>query len=68
LRQLPDWLVTFGGRWNPSLARAATHVGRTRLTSNEPLQTVLGIKPRGLEDMVLTMAESLIAHGAVKKP
>ena len=36
--------------------------------SNERARRVLGWKPRGLEEMVVDMAESLIRHGAVPKP
>jgi dihydroflavonol-4-reductase len=64
-RELPDWLVKFGSLWNPVLARAATHLGRTRRIDNHPLQTVLGIVPRGFDDMITSMADSLIAHGVV---
>jgi dihydroflavonol-4-reductase len=68
VRQLPDWLVKVGALWNPALARAATHLGRTRRVNNDPLKNVLGIQPRSFDEMITSMADSLIAHGIVSAP
>jgi len=65
-RRLPDWLLRAVALFDKTTRMAVGDLGKRQDVSSRKLRDVLGWKPRGLEEMVVAMGESLIAHGVVK--
>ncbi len=66
-RGLPLWAAKFGANFHPKLKQAKPFLGKSSKFDTAKLQSVLGIKPRGSEEMVLAMAESMLRLGLVEK-
>ena len=66
-RQLPDWLVRFGARFNPTVKQMLPELGKMKNGTHEKAQRLLGWKPRSSEEAIVATAESLIQRGLVKR-
>lgn len=62
-RRLPSLLIKVLALWNPTAALTAGELGRRQDVSSARAREVLGWKPRATEEMVVAMADSMIAHG-----
>ncbi len=64
-RRLPDWLVRVVAVFDKTTRLVLNELGQRREVTSERARSVLGWKPRGLEDMVVSMGNSLIEHRVV---
>ncbi|MCP5053832.1 MAG: aldehyde reductase, partial [bacterium] len=64
-RRFPDFLVRIAALFNSTVRMAAGNLGKRTDFSNERIREVLDWKPRPLEEMVVSMGESLIENGVV---
>jgi dihydroflavonol-4-reductase len=62
--KVPDFVLRFAGLFDKSLAAVAPRLGQQRAFSSAKAQTMLGWRPRSLEETVVDCARSLIAQGA----
>lgn len=65
--EVPNFVVRLVGLWDKQVTLITHELGKKKRTSNEKAKTVLGWKPRPMEDAIQTTAESLIKFGLVKK-
>jgi nucleoside-diphosphate-sugar epimerase len=63
-RKVPDFVLRFAALFDRSLAAVTPRLGQQRAFSSAKAETVLGWRPRPLEETVLDCARSLIAEGA----
>lgn len=68
LRALPGWTLRVSALFDRTLKLLVHELDRWREVSHERARRVLGWEPRALEEMVVTMGESLIEHGLVPAP
>ena len=54
--------------WDPTAALTAGELGKRQDVSSARAREVLGWTPRGVEEMIVAMGESMIAHGIVRAP
>ena len=66
-RALPLWAANLGAYFHPRLKQAKPFLGKASAFDTSKLQNMLGIKSRGIEEMVLDMAESMVRLGLVEK-
>ncbi len=64
-RNLPDWMARTLALFDKTLATYKRALGRKENCSNARLRNELGIEPRGLKEMVLSMAETMVEYGVV---
>jgi nucleoside-diphosphate-sugar epimerase len=64
-RELPGWALRVIALFDKTMRLVVNDVDTRQDVSSERARRVLGWKPRGLEEMVVDMAESLIRHGVV---
>ena len=64
---LPGFVVRIGAMFDKTLKRIKPMLGREVHVDNSHIRKVLDWNPRSIEDMVLAMAESMIALGVVEK-
>jgi nucleoside-diphosphate-sugar epimerase len=64
-RKVPDFVLQLAALFDRSLAAVAPRLGERRAFNSAKAQTMLGWRPRPLEETVLDCARSLIATGAV---
>lgn len=64
-RKVPDFVVRLAGLFDKNLAAVAPRLGQKRGFTSAKAQSMLGWRPRALEETVLDCARSLIAAGAV---
>ena len=64
-RRLPNWLMYLVAIFDETARLAVSDLGKRQDLSNKRARDVLGFAPRSLEEMVVSMAESLIEHGVV---
>jgi nucleoside-diphosphate-sugar epimerase len=64
-RKVPDFVVRLAGLFDKNLASVVPRLGQKREFTSAKAQTMLGWRPRSVEDTVLDCARSLIATGAV---
>lgn len=64
--RLPGFLMRVFAIFDGTARLALNDLGRPARIDNQKIRTKLGWKPRGLEEMTVAMAESLIAHGLVR--
>jgi dihydroflavonol-4-reductase len=62
---MPNIMVRFAALFDKSARWIVKDLGRRVKISNEQIKEVLGWKPRSLEEMVVSMAESMIEYGVV---
>ncbi len=66
-RNLPDWLLRIAARFDPTVKMVTPELGKVRECSSAHAKAVLGWVPRPEEETIVDCAESLIAHGLVKR-
>lgn len=66
MKRLPDLFVHILSFFDKTLRLIKSDLGVRRDISNHRLRTELGIEPRSLEEMVLSMAESMVKFEIVK--
>ncbi|MDB5462510.1 MAG: dependent epimerase/dehydratase family protein [Phenylobacterium sp.] len=64
-RKVPDFVIRLAGLFDKDLGSVTPNLGHRHDYSSAKAQSVLGWKPRPLEETVLDCARSLIATGAV---
>jgi nucleoside-diphosphate-sugar epimerase len=64
-RSLPNWLVRIAAVFDPTTRLILTDLSYRREVTSARAKAVLGWKPRTLEEMVVSMGESMIEHGIV---
>jgi nucleoside-diphosphate-sugar epimerase len=62
-RQLPAWTVRVSALFDRTLGLIVNEIDKRQDVTHERARSVLGWQPRGLEEMVVAMGESLIEHG-----
>jgi nucleoside-diphosphate-sugar epimerase len=67
-RRLPDFMLRLAALFDPPVRLVLQEVGKRMDLDTSRIRKVLGFKPRPLEEMVVAMGESLIAHGVVGPP
>ncbi len=65
VRRLPNWLVRVAAVFDKTTRLVLQELGYRREVSSARAQQVLHWRPRPLEEMVVSMGESLIEHGVV---
>jgi dihydroflavonol-4-reductase len=66
-RELPDWLLKLVGVFDMSVGQIVPELGKRKDASSAKAQRVLGWTPRSAEDALVATAESLRAHGLLKR-
>jgi len=64
--EAPNWLVRLAALGVPLLRAAAPQLGRIRRLSGAKARRLLGWTPRGIEEIIMATAESLLRLGLVK--
>jgi nucleoside-diphosphate-sugar epimerase len=64
--KLPGPVLRIVALWDKTAQLALNDLGVRQDLDNSRIRTVLGWQPRGLEEMVVSMADSMIEHGIVK--
>ncbi len=64
-RRVPGWVLRLVATWDRTAALAVQELGKRQDVSSQSARDVLGWQPRGLETMVVDMAESMIRYGVV---
>ena len=67
-RRLPSFLIQVMALWNASAALTAGELGKRQDVSSKRARELLGFSPRSTEEMLVAMADSMIAHGIVTPP
>jgi nucleoside-diphosphate-sugar epimerase len=65
VRRLPNWLVRVAAIFDKTTRLVLQELGYRRQVTSARAEKVLAWKPRPLEEMVVSMGESLIEHGVV---
>ena len=66
-RRLPNFLVRIVALFDPTAKLVVADLGRVRQVSNERLRRVLNWQPRSLEEMTVSMGETMIEQGIVSR-
>jgi len=64
--EAPNWLFRLAARRIPLLRNVLPQLGKVRHSSSAKARNLLGWKPRGNEEIIVSTAESLIRLGLVK--
>jgi len=64
-RKLPNFIMRIASKWDKTVRLVINDLGYRTEVSNDRIKKVLSWKPRSLDDMVISMAESMIKHGIV---
>ena len=64
-RALPGFVVRLVALFDPTVRSAVSELGRVQNFSNAQIRDVLQWQPHTLEEMVVTMGESMVEHGVV---
>jgi nucleoside-diphosphate-sugar epimerase len=64
-RRVPGWLLRLVSLWDRTAALAVQELGKRQDLSTQRARDVLGWRPRSLEEMVVSMGESMIVHGVI---
>ncbi|MBE7450941.1 MAG: NAD-dependent epimerase/dehydratase family protein [Kofleriaceae bacterium] len=67
-RRVPGWVLRLVSLWDRTARLAVQELGKRQDLSSARAREVLGWQPRSLREMVIDMAESMIAHGVVPAP
>ena len=65
LRRVPGWLLKLVSLWDQTAGLAVPELGKRQDVSNQRARELLGWEPRKLEEMVVSMGESMIEDGVV---
>lgn len=63
LRELPGWTLRVAAVFDKTMGLIVHELGKRQDVSHARAEKVLGWRPRGLEEMVVAMGESLIRYG-----
>ncbi len=64
-RSIPNFVVRLFALFDKTTRMVIHELDQHQYVSNRKIKNVLGWKPRSLEEMVVSMGESMIAHGVV---
>lgn len=64
-RRVPGWLLRLVSVWDKTAALAVQELGKRQDVTSQRARDLLGWNPRTLEDMVVSMAESMVAEHVV---
>ncbi len=64
-RKLPNFMVHLMALFDKTVGLIKPNLGKHEKTSNRRLREELGIKPRTIKDMTLSMAETMVEFGVV---
>ncbi|MEO7733408.1 MAG: hypothetical protein ABIY55_20770 [Kofleriaceae bacterium] len=67
-QRLPSFVIKTMALWDATAALTANELGKRQDVSSKRAREMLGFKPRSAEEMILAMADSMIAHGVVATP
>jgi dihydroflavonol-4-reductase len=67
-RGIPNWVIKLIALWDKTAALTVGELGKRQDVSSKRARDVLGWRPRGVERMVVDMAESMIQCGAIAPP
>jgi nucleoside-diphosphate-sugar epimerase len=59
-RELPDWIVRLGARFNPLARQILPELGKRKNATNEKARRLLGWTPRSNQECLVAAAESLM--------
>jgi nucleoside-diphosphate-sugar epimerase len=65
MRRVPNFLLRVVALWDKTVALTVHDLGKRMDVSSKRARDVLGYEPRGVEAMVVDMAESMIACGVI---
>jgi nucleoside-diphosphate-sugar epimerase len=65
VKRLPNWLMRVAAIFDKTARLAVPELGKRQVVDNKRARDVLGFAPRSLEDMTVSMGESMIEHGVV---
>lgn len=65
MRRVPGWLLKLVSTWDRTARLAVQELGKRQDLSNQRARELLGWNPRSLQEMVVSMGESMIQHGVV---
>lgn len=65
VRKLPNFMVHFLGIFDPTVRLIKAGLGKKSIISNKRLVEELGITPRSISEMSVSMAESMVKFGVV---
>src|SRR6185312_12372187 len=66
--RLPLFLVRLVALFDAPASLLVQELGKTMDLDTSKIRRLLGFRPRSIEDMVVSMGESLIEHGVVRPP
>jgi nucleoside-diphosphate-sugar epimerase len=66
-RTVPNFVIRIVGLWDPAVKLITPELSKVKNCSNEKAKTVLGWKPRSIQDAIVSAGESLYEFGVVKK-
>lgn len=66
LMRVPDWVLRVAAVWDDTVRLAVPELGKRQDVSSQLARDVLGWTARPLPEMVIAMAESMIAQGIVR--
>jgi len=66
-RKLPNFMVRVVAMFDPTVKSVVSDLGRVRRVSSEKIRSVLGWQPHSLEEMTVSMGETMIERGIVSR-
>jgi nucleoside-diphosphate-sugar epimerase len=66
-RKLPDFVVRVVAMFDPTVKTVVSDLGRVRRVSSDRIRSVLSWQPHTLEEMVVSMGETMIKQGIVSR-
>jgi dihydroflavonol-4-reductase len=66
-RKLPNFIVRIVAMFDPTVKTVVSDLGRVRNVSNDRIRRVLNWQPHSLEEMVVSMGETMIQQGIVAR-
>lgn len=66
-RRLPNFMVRLVALFDPTVKTVVSDLGKVRQVSSERIRRVLHWQPHSLEEMVVSMGESMIEQGIVSR-
>jgi dihydroflavonol-4-reductase len=66
-RKLPSFMVRLVAMFDPTVKNVVSDLGRVRQVSSDRIRSVLGWQPHSLEEMTISMGETMIQQGIVSK-
>jgi nucleoside-diphosphate-sugar epimerase len=66
-RKLPNFMVRVVAMFDPAVKTVVSDLGRVRRVSSEKIRSVLNWQPHSLEEMTVSMGETMIEQGIVSR-